>query len=419
MLDELQERFEFLSHTANTPARFVDGAVRPDGDIKRMMLDRGNYYATTGGHGACRGCGEVTALRLVMSANHAIHGKRRKEHIADLEQLIELLNAKRASVQDDAGPSRAASTHAGDAREAAVPARKRPDRQRPGLGRDRERDRLQQRLCVDVPVQSVQDPWVNSLFQDTPAVAKGLFEGLTASATDDIKALRVARLELEDAYLPEVHDRYFRMFGWDQFTPQELALLPTAFSVGGDGATYDIGFGALSRLLTTSTPIKVMVLNTGVYSNTGGQASTASLTGQDSDLTRFGAAHAGKQEDRKELGPDRRVPSERVRRADLDGAAGAFPRQRHGVPQLHGVPGRARRVHAVPGGTRHCDAAASRRSRLAVESRMNPVFVHDPRRGGTLHARFSLDGNPASTGTGCRRRSRTSRTARRSCSRCR
>ena len=82
VLDELQERFEFLSRTANTPARFVDGAVRPDGDIKRMMLDRANYYATTGGHGACRGCGEVTAIRLVMSANHAIQGKRRKEHIA-------------------------------------------------------------------------------------------------------------------------------------------------------------------------------------------------------------------------------------------------------------------------------------------------------------------------------------------------
>jgi pyruvate/2-oxoacid:ferredoxin oxidoreductase beta subunit len=50
-----------------------------------MMLDRANYYATTGGHGACRGCGEVTAIRLVMSANHAIQGKRRKEHVREPE----------------------------------------------------------------------------------------------------------------------------------------------------------------------------------------------------------------------------------------------------------------------------------------------------------------------------------------------
>jgi len=98
LLEVLQERFEFLSKTANTPARFVDGAVRPDGDIKRMMLDRSNYYATTGGHGACRGCGEVTAIRLVMSANHAIQGKRRKEHLLELEALIDRLRREGDSI---------------------------------------------------------------------------------------------------------------------------------------------------------------------------------------------------------------------------------------------------------------------------------------------------------------------------------
>ena len=83
LLETLQARFEFLSRTPNTPARFVDGATKPDGDTKRLMLDRNNYYATTGGHGACRGCGEVTAIRLVTAANHAIHDKRRKEHIRE------------------------------------------------------------------------------------------------------------------------------------------------------------------------------------------------------------------------------------------------------------------------------------------------------------------------------------------------
>ncbi len=89
LLDTLQARFEFLSRTPNTPARFVEGAIKPDGDTKRLMLDRNNYYATTGGHGACRGCGEVTAIRLVTGANHAIHDKRRKEHIREVESLIE------------------------------------------------------------------------------------------------------------------------------------------------------------------------------------------------------------------------------------------------------------------------------------------------------------------------------------------
>ena len=40
------------------------------------------------------------------------------------------------------------------------------------------------------------------------------------------------------------------------------------------------------------------------------------------------------------------------------------------------------------------DPQASRHARLAVESRMSPLFVHDPRRGADLHSRFSLEGNP-------------------------
>jgi len=105
LLDMMQARFEFLSRTPNTPARFYDAAIGPDGDAKRLMLDRHNYYATTGGHGACRGCGEVTAIRLVTSTNHAIHDKRRREQIRQLESLIDKLNAKAATVADTAEDS--------------------------------------------------------------------------------------------------------------------------------------------------------------------------------------------------------------------------------------------------------------------------------------------------------------------------
>ena len=50
--------------------------------------------------------------------------------------------------------------------------------------------------------------------------------------------------------------------------------------IGGDGAMYDIGFQALSRMVASGADIKVLVLDTQVYSNTGGQASTASFGGQ-------------------------------------------------------------------------------------------------------------------------------------------
>lgn len=147
--------------------------------------------------------------------------------------------------------------------------------------------------------------WVNSLFQDAQPLAKGIFEGISAQAVGDVKALRMARLELDDAYVPEQHDAALRLLSSDKFTKEELALLPaTVITVGGDSATYDIEFGAFSRLLASNTPIKVVVLNTGAYSNTGGQASTSSFIGQDADLSRHGAAHSGKYEARKELGPD-------------------------------------------------------------------------------------------------------------------
>lgn len=50
----------------------------------------------------------------------------------------------------------------------------------------------------------------------------------------------------------------------------------------------------------------------------------------------------------------------------------------------------------TPCGSEHgiSEAASNTRARLAVESRVHPLFVHDPRRGRTLHDRFSLEGNP-------------------------
>ncbi|NJO54124.1 MAG: 4Fe-4S binding protein [Bacteroidales bacterium] len=302
LLDTLQARFEFLSHTANTPARFTEGALKDGGDIKRIMLDRANYYSTTGGHGACRGCGEVTAIRLVMASNHAMHTRRRKDHLREIEALIDQIKAKRDAVAGDAGRRGRIETALKTLEKRLFLLESGPTGNGPASAVIANATGCSSVYASTFPFNPYNDPWVNSLFQDTPAVAKGLFEGLSASAVDDIKALRIARLELADAYDAKLHDRMFKTLAWKDFTPDELALLPTVVSMGGDGATYDIGFGALSRLLATSTPIKVVVLNTGVYSNTGGQTSTASLTGQDSDLSRFGSAYPGKQEDRKELG---------------------------------------------------------------------------------------------------------------------
>ena len=394
-LTMLQDRFEFLTKAPNTPDRYFEGAVDPGGDTKRLILDHDNFYATTGGHGGCRGCGEVTATRLVMSASHALGDQRRKLHRKQLDALLARLVAKLESLGADETERRQRI--------------------------ERTIARLDQRLylyeggptgdgpsstivanatgCSSVyastmPYNNFTDPWVNSLFQDTQPLAKGIYEGVAAQLVDDVRALRTADLELNDSYDPSIHDRQLADLHWDRFTPEERALMPTVLTIGGDGASYDIGFGAMSRILASDTPVKMVVLDSGVYSNTGGQTSTASFTGQDSDLSRVGTANEGKHEGRKEISllaafhPNVFVCS----------ASTAY--QNHyltNTMEFLTVDGPALMDVYTPCGAEHGipESASAARAKLAVESRMNPLFVHDPRRGTTLHERFSLEGNPS------------------------
>ncbi|MFN8099363.1 MAG: 2-oxoacid:acceptor oxidoreductase family protein [Dermatophilaceae bacterium] len=393
VLETLQQRFAFMSANPNTPARFIEGSDTPDGDIKRLMLDHANFWATTGGHGGCRGCGEVTAIRLVMSTSHALGERRRTAHVKDLTGLIDRLYAKASTVDSEERRERI--------NEAITVLERRLYLQEGGPTGNGPASTIIANAtgCSSVyastmPYNPYIDPWVNSLFQDAQPLAKGIFEGTAAQAVGDVKALRLAELELSDSYDPAVHDRELAMLTWGQFTPKELDLLPTILTIGGDGASYDIGFGAMSRILASDTPIKVMVLNSGVYSNTGGQASTASLTAQDSDLSRFGSAHDGKHESRKELGLLASFHPGVFVCATSTAIQGHFLVNAMQFLRYGDAP--AVLDIYTPCGSEHgiSEDASAARARLAVESRMNPVFVHDPRRGSTLHDWFSLDGNP-------------------------
>jgi pyruvate-ferredoxin/flavodoxin oxidoreductase len=66
--------------------------------------------------------------------------------------------------------------------------------------------------------------------------------------------------------------------------------------VGGDGWAYDIGFGGVDHVLASGQDINILVLNTEVYSNTGGQASKATPTGA---VAQFAAG--GKEVKQKDL----------------------------------------------------------------------------------------------------------------------
>jgi len=396
LLEALQNRFEFSSGLPDTPVRFTASATQPGGDIKRLLLSRPNYYATTGGHGACRGCGEVTALRMVMATNKAIHENRRREHVKTLEGMVAALEDKlqgAISIDDRPRQARLTATIA-QLNQRLYHFESGPSGKGPAAAVIANSTGCSSVYASTFPFNMYNDPWVNSLFQDAQPLAKGIYEGLAASAIDDARALRVAYLEMNNEYVPAIHDKALALLTPDQFTTEEISLMPTVMTIGGDGATYDIGFGALSRLLTTDTPVKVLVLNTGAYSNTGGQVSTASLSGQDSDLSRHGKVHGGKQEARKELGLIAAFHP-RVLVAQLNTAltshflksAMTFLTRTDG-PAVLDVYTSCQPEHGVT------DDAANRQALLAVNSRMSPVFVHDPHAGCSLKERFSLEGNP-------------------------
>lgn len=399
--NEVQQHFDTLAELPNTPIRFLEQATQSAGEAKRLLLDRNNYYAMSSGHGACRGCGEVTALRLVTSINRALQQQRYKAHIGQLEHFIEQLEAKKVSLLAEKAVDSSDPQRLERIEQTIKLLDKRLYLFEQGPTGNGPSDALIANAtgCSSVyastfPSNPYQDPWINSLFQDTPAIAKGLFEGEVVNQLAQIKAVRSAKLDINDQYDPQVHDKQLKYLEWTGLSDSELALLPTVFSVGGDGATYDIGFGALSRLLTTSTPVKVLVLNTGSYSNTGGQASTSSFTGQDSDLSRVGKAHSGKQEVRKELGIIASFHPKVLVVQTSTALQGHFMSSLMEYVNYQDAPALLDVYTPCMGEHGIADDASTRHSRLAVESRMNPVFVHDPRKGETLAERFSLDGNP-------------------------
>ncbi len=393
----LQNSFQFLSKMPNTAPRFTENAIQPGGDAKRLILDHENYYAMTGGHGACRGCGEVTSLRLLSATNRALHEQKRRRHIAELEDLLDSLKAKLESLEldeQDLNRRQRMQRTAEILEKRLYRYESGPTGMGPAGAAIANATGCSSVYASTFPFNPYTVPWVNSLFQDSVPVAKGIFEGLCTSEADDFAALRSARLDLEDQYDPEVHDGFFRTFRWQQFSCEELDLMPAVIAIGGDGATYDIGFGALSRLLVTATPLKIVVLNTGAYSNTGGQASTASYTAQDSDLTRFGVSHRGKYEDRKELGLIAAFHPKVLVVQTNSALQGHFMKNTmeflnyNWSPAVFDTYTPCMPEHGI------ADDASNRHALLAVQSRMSPVFVHNPRKGETLAERFSLEGNP-------------------------
>ena len=291
-LERYDRDMRFFRSLPVTPPEY-----RNDKALADLMLGE-HAIGYVGGAGSCAGCGEASAIRMLVAATRQVHGPESMGIVA----------------------ATGCNTVFG----------------------------------ATYPFNPYRVPWTNSLFENAPAVAMG------------------------------VRSR------WDAAGHPERKL----WVFGGDGAMYDIGFQSLSRMVASGADIKVLVLDTQVYSNTGGQASTATFGGQVTKLSAYGKAIHGRPERRKELGRILMAHGEVYVASTTPAHLNHFYRS---VMEANEYPGPAVIVAYTPCMPEHgiADDAATRQAKLAVETRAFPLFTYDPRRGDSLAERLSLQGNPA------------------------
>lgn len=169
--------------------------------------------------------------------------------------------------------------------------------------------------------------WANSLFEDNAEYGMGMVLGNTAiRGLMKDKALELVALNVNDAvnaaftaWVDGMNDAkaskeatvaILQILNDNQVadakakellaffeTHKDYLIKRSQWILGGDGWAYDIGFGGLDHVLASGENVNVLVFDTEVYSNTGGQASKASPT---ASIAKFAAA--GKRVKKKDLG---------------------------------------------------------------------------------------------------------------------
>jgi len=158
--------------------------------------------------------------------------------------------------------------------------------------------------------------------------------------------------------------------------------------VGGDGWAYDIGFGGLDHVLASHLDINVLVLDTEVYSNTGGQQSKATPLGA---AAKF--ASAGKAVPKKDLGLLANMYGHvYVARVALGAKMPQTVRALEEAESYHGPSLVIAYSHCIAHGYDMAQGAAQQK--LAVDSGVWPLFRFDPRRQAEGHAPLQLDYGP-------------------------
>ncbi len=164
--------------------------------------------------------------------------------------------------------------------------------------------------------------WANSLFEDNAEYGYGMFlavkqmrnrltdlmtQALELNISEELKAAFTAWLEGKDNaeaskkatydMLPLLDAANDNAVIAEIIEKKDFLVKKSQWIFGGDGWAYDIGFGGLDHIIASGEDVNILVMDTEVYSNTGGQASKASPTAA---IAKF--ASAGKRTKKKDLG---------------------------------------------------------------------------------------------------------------------
>ncbi len=436
-IQSLRKNWDFWLDLPNTPKKYirVDNLEEGIGALETILLDKEAYLPLASGDGACLGCSEKTVIHLFIATVESLMQPRVAKHVADIEDLTARLK-KHVQLKlvdeidvGDAEDMEAVLEHDGDGDLTLAKIAGQVEKTHEAEPIDREwlkhvtdltrklndlkwryqngatgkgrasMGMLNATGCTSVwgstyPFNPYPFPWSNHLFQDSVSMAMGVFEGHMAKMAEGFKTIRLAELVLEDQYDPERHAEEYRYFDWQSFNDEEFHLCPPVVAVGGDGAMYDIGFQNLSRAMMSGKPVKVLVVDTQVYSNTGGQACTSGFFGQISDMAQYGKAIKGKEEARKEIGlitmahrttyflQSTMAYSNHM----IEGFIQGLMSRR---PALFNLYTSCQPEHGIG------DDMGHHQAKLAVESRAYPLFRYDPDCGSNADECFDLDGNPA------------------------
>ena len=162
------------------------------------------------------------------------------------------------------------------------------------------------------PETPYQIPWSNSLFEDNAEYGFGMIKGVN-QIKNQIKSLMEFEILKDDSnrklyekwidnsnnynITKEVYENLdYSIMNKNLISLKQYLLAQNTFIIGGDGWAYDIGFSGIDHVLASKENVNILVLDTQVYSNTGGQSSKS---------TNYGAValfdSKGKENDKKDL----------------------------------------------------------------------------------------------------------------------